>query len=391
MATPVPTLHRALTTLTKQQAQALQLTHDMLRIQVLMHLFRIAVSLALLPVDNTVLLAAYAAGYLPSTSTSPRPPPRRKPLIPKTVLITGINTPHGLTLARHFYAAGHRVIGACITSTTIPPGSSKSRVLSGYYRIPRTAYIPGLIDVVQREGVDLWIPCADEDLWDSHHNTNTNTNNHNNHNHTNSNNNGSSKNGGGSSSSSNSSSSNEAKGTIESRTNCKCISFDSDICGIFNNRDRFLAWAREKGFPVVEECEVVSRDAIHKILNRSRGKVFSVGRGDEGRVVLPKRTMSLTYSEVSEMKISRERPWVLVQESRLGDGAVCGSCGWVCGWGDGREAFAGGAGGGGAGGGVFGGVGGAAYEWGGGEWVEGCRGGDGGGDVHDTTDADAGG
>jgi hypothetical protein len=36
-------------------------------------------------------------------------------------------------------------------------------------------------------------------------------------------------------------------------------------------------------------------------------------------VVLPKRTLSKTYSEVSEIQISQELPWVLQQQTRLGE------------------------------------------------------------------------
>ncbi|PWY79134.1 hypothetical protein BO70DRAFT_54973 [Aspergillus heteromorphus CBS 117.55] len=314
----------------------------MLQIQVFVHLFRIAISLALLPLDNTILLAAYASEYIhiplpgaPTTSISSggggggTHADRRRcdgsgngEFKARTVLITGINTPHGLALARRWYWEGYRVIGVDVAGSGhgyghgygkglglglglgVRSGGGKSRVLGGYYRIPAPAsstgagagsgsgYVARLVDVVQREKVDVWIPCSefglgvDLGLEDG-----------------------------------------AAKRVIEGRTECKCVTLDGEMAGVFGDREEFLGWLRDRGLPVVERHEVVSRDAIHKILHRSPGKVYRVRRGSLGvgmsegegeGVMLPKRTLSLTYSEVSEMQISREKPWVLVQQSRLG-------------------------------------------------------------------------
>ncbi|PYI00211.1 hypothetical protein BO78DRAFT_402196 [Aspergillus sclerotiicarbonarius CBS 121057] len=109
-----------------------------------------------------------------------------------------------------------------------------------------------------------------------------------------------------------------AKGVVEARTECKCVTLDRGMVEVLADREAFLRFLVEKGLPVVERHEVLSRDAVHKILHRSPTKVWNMQREDDREVVLPKRTLSLTYSEVSEIRISRERPWTLQQQTRLG-------------------------------------------------------------------------
>ncbi|GLA57697.1 hypothetical protein AtubIFM54640_005489 [Aspergillus tubingensis] len=292
-------LRRALTT----KSRSLQTPRcSLLQLQVLVHLFRVAISLALLPLDNTILLAAYAAGYFPfSLTDSNKTGARRRAAAlrdsqfkPRTVLVTGIDTPYGLAIARGWYYSGHRVIGAEVVGgddqSGVACGESMSRVLSGYYRI--TTGVPGgttkgyaaqILDVVMKENVDVWIPCSEETEGEEDA---------------------------------------VAKGVVEARTGCKCVTLDRGMVDILSksssDREAFLAFLVEKGLPVVERHEVLSRDAVHKILHRSPTKVWNMRRADDREVMLPKRTLSLTYSEVSEIRISRERPWMLQQQTRLG-------------------------------------------------------------------------
>lgn len=247
------------------------------------HILRICLSLSLLPVDNAILAIAVFLAFFRSTT---RKAPRSVGFYPKTVLITGIGTAHGLTLARAWAAEGHRVVGADVTDLDLPvrSGGSMSNALVAFYRIRKDHYISRLLDTIHREKVDLWIPCSPKatSIDDA-----------------------------------------TARQVIESRTGCKCITLDSELAACFAHPDSFRKYVTEKGLPMLEYHKVQSRDSVHRILHRSPSKSYQISRAaastDEKTVLLPKRTMSKTYNLVSEIQISKERPWILQQQSRLGD------------------------------------------------------------------------
>ncbi|KAJ5087731.1 hypothetical protein N7456_011347 [Penicillium angulare] len=258
--------------------------------RVFWHIFRISLSIGLLFLDNSILLATILLARLHSTSSSNR---RQEALqdvhfYPKTVLITGIGTSSGLALARAWEAAGHRVVGVDVTDLDfrlpVRSGGGMSKTLVAFYRVPKDHYLSRILDIIQREKVDIWIPCspkasAIEDA--------------------------------------------TAGQVVERRTNCKCIAFDPDTTACFRNTDTFRQYLTEKKLPVLEHHQVQSRDSIHKILNRSPSKSYHMRRLSSGpkeaAVILPKRTLSKTYSDVSEIQISQEIPWVLQQQPRLGE------------------------------------------------------------------------
>lgn len=113
--------------------------------QTFWHLFRISVSFALLFADNTILITAAILARLQSVVLARWDRTTRCDVqfYPKTVLITGIGTPHGLTLARAWAAGGHRVIGADVADLDLPvrSGGSMSRALFAFYRVPKDHYI----------------------------------------------------------------------------------------------------------------------------------------------------------------------------------------------------------------------------------------------------------
>lgn len=249
------------------------------------HFFRICISFSLLFVDNTILLAAVILSRLRYSPTWNRRQAALQSVhfYPKTVLITGIGTPQGLALARAWDAEGHRVVGADVTDLDLPirSGGSMSRSVLVYYRVPKDHYISRILDIVHREKVDVWIPCspkasAVEDA--------------------------------------------TARQVIESRTNCRCIAFDAGLAACFIKPDSFRQFLAERDLPVLERHQVRSRDSIHKILHRSPTKSYRLSSSaDKRAVILPKRTLSTTYAEVSEIKISEDSPWVLQQQHRLGE------------------------------------------------------------------------
>jgi hypothetical protein len=74
--------------------------------------------------------------------------------------------------------------------------------------------------------------------------------------------------------------------------------------------------------PVPETHQVVSRAAVHNVLNgakagRKKYIMKTIGVDDASRAsaltVLPKRTLSQTYNHVSRLSISESTPWVLQQ------------------------------------------------------------------------------
>ncbi|KAJ5417218.1 uncharacterized protein N7487_000768 [Penicillium crustosum] len=240
--------------------------------RVFWHLLRICLSFSLIFVDNTILVVAGLLAYLRSTANRRQATKRNVRFYPKTVLITGIGTTHGLNLARSWAVEGHRVVGADVTDLDLPvrSGGSMSKALVAFYQIPKDHYISRLLDVIHREKVDLWIPCSPKasSIEDA-----------------------------------------TAQQVVENHTSCKCITFDTELAACFAHPDSFR--------------QVQSRDSVHKILHRSPSKSYQIFRAapsaNEKAMLLPRRTLSKTYTVVSEIQISQDRPWILQQQSRLGE------------------------------------------------------------------------
>ncbi|KAJ5576196.1 hypothetical protein N7535_003122 [Penicillium sp. DV-2018c] len=205
---------------------------------------------------------------------------------PRTVLITGIGTAHGLALARSWAAEGHRVIGADVTDLNLPvrSGGSLSKAIVAFYQISKDHYVSRLLDIIQREKVDLWIPCSP-----------------------------------------NSTSIEDAmtRQVIENRTSCKCIALQTELATCFADPHSFRLYLIEQDLPVLEYHTVGSRDAVHKVLHRSPNKSYQISRATpsvtDKALLLPKRTLSNTYTSISEIQITKERPWILQQQARLGE------------------------------------------------------------------------
>ncbi|KAL2843894.1 hypothetical protein BJY01DRAFT_264152 [Aspergillus pseudoustus] len=270
--------------------QILPLMRRLLQSQIHRHFFHIALSLVFLPLDNTILFVAAILSCL--SSWFPQLGLRSRHNIlqdegfyPKTILVTGINTPHGLRVARCCYFEGHRVIGADITDSRVTSGESMSKAVFAYYCIQKARYIPNLLDMVQKEKVDIWIPCSEEAPAAENA---------------------------------------MAKQAIEGRTSCKCITLDSDLSSQWNRPESFLEYLEGNSLPVVENHQVHSRDSIHRILHRSPTKVYHIRQTaaaprQDRIIVLPKRTLSSTYTQVSEIQVSKDSPWLMQQHARLGE------------------------------------------------------------------------
>ncbi|KAL4981016.1 hypothetical protein BDW66DRAFT_163974 [Aspergillus desertorum] len=242
--------------------------------QVLSHLFRIVISLLFLPLNSFILCVALATAHT-----------ARRAICPKTILVTGIDTPHGLHLARCWYNQGHRVVGADIAEARFPSGGSLSRALVAHYRFSKSHYVSRLLDIVVREKVDIWIPCAqDTSAIDD----------------------------------------GMAKQAVESRTSCRCVTLDTELASQWSRSESFVQYLINHGHPIVEHHEVQFRDSIHRILHRSPAKAYLIRKTTSavnmGKfIILPKRTLSSTYSEVSGIQVSKDSPWIMQQHARLGE------------------------------------------------------------------------
>lgn len=249
----------------------------------------ILVSLFFLPLDTGLLFLAYFLGFITGASPKRRRIRSSPTFYPKTILVTGVGMNKGLHLARMFHEAGHDVVGADFEPNNIPVMARLSRALHKFYRLtppdPSTgasAYIHNLLSIVRREKIDLWVSCSDvvSQLDDA-----------------------------------------RAKELIERRTPCKAIQLDAPLVETLHPKDSFITHVASYGLTVPETHLVTSRGAVHKILNSTAVEekqyiLKKVGIDDsprQGQTVLPRPSMSETYSFVSSLDISAATPWVLQQ------------------------------------------------------------------------------
>lgn len=81
-----------------------------------------------------------------------------------TILLTGTRAPATLDLARRLWREGHRVVG--VDSLRRPLGRG-SRAFASHHRVPsprfeRAAFIDAVLEIAEREGVDLIWPTCEE-------------------------------------------------------------------------------------------------------------------------------------------------------------------------------------------------------------------------------------
>lgn len=142
-------------------------------IHVLQNASLILLSLLLLPLCSAI--AVLSSCISPYTRTSRHIAHHRRwraqssaTFRARTVLVTGIGMSKGLHLARAFYRAGHRVIGADVEPGRIPVCGHFSTAIARFYRLTKAdseqgpaRYVQELIEIINKEGVELWVPCSD--------------------------------------------------------------------------------------------------------------------------------------------------------------------------------------------------------------------------------------
>lgn len=259
----------------------------------LQNAFLIFISVLFLPLSTVILFFSYIIRPVFNPNAAHRNHIRQSPsFLPKTILVTGVGMSKGLTLARAFYEAGHDVIGADFEPYGIPVSGRFSRALRTFYTLPvpnerdgSAHYIHELLRITRREKVDLWVSCsgvssAVEDA--------------------------------------------QAKEVLERRSDCIAIQFDVATTLALHEKDTFIQRTRELGLPVPETHNVTSRAAVHKVLHSPAAAKKNyimkyVGTDDATRgnmTLLPRRSLSETYSHVSKIPISVTKPWVLQQYIR---------------------------------------------------------------------------
>ncbi|KAI1799450.1 hypothetical protein F4811DRAFT_557816 [Daldinia bambusicola] len=197
----------------------------------------------------------------------------------------------GLTLARAFYASGHRVIGADIEDPHIPCPGRYSRSLSAFYRLPKSTgksgpeeYIRQLVNIVDIENVKLWVSCSGvtNAVQDA-----------------------------------------QAKEAIEQRTLCKCIQFDVQTTSTLHEKGSFIEACKNLGLSIPETYQVKSTYDTSRILssciasNPDRRYILKpVGMDDIHRgdmTILPLASEEETRHHICQLPISDSNPWILQQ------------------------------------------------------------------------------
>lgn len=247
----------------------------------------VLLSFLFIPLDFTILCLSYGARivlwpHLRITGKNHAQASNRR-----TVLVTGVGMTKGLVLARLFNKAGHKVIGADFEPYASVPGRV-SNSLAKFYRLEKPApsagsgnYIQGLLNVILKERVDLWVSCsgvasAVED--------------------------------------------GEAKEVVENRTQCKAVQFDVATTQTLHEKHTFIQHTREIGLHVPETHHITNREDVDRALEEApAGRKYimkPIGMDDAARgdmTLLPKASLSETNSHLDRLRISTKSAWILQQ------------------------------------------------------------------------------
>lgn len=250
----------------------------------------IALSFLALPLDTLILLCVYALNLWSRSDVELRRDARRQnaSFKPKNILVTGVGMTKGLSLARLFYEAGHNVTGADFEPQGALVCGRVSKSIKRFYKLERpnasagsARYIEGLLEIVGREKIDLWVSCsgvasAVED--------------------------------------------GEAQQVIEARTACRAIQFDVATTQMLHEKHTFIARAKKIGLTVPDTHTITSHDAVESALKDApKGRSYimkPIGMDDSTRgdmTLLPKATKAQTTQHLAKLRISEKAPWILQQ------------------------------------------------------------------------------
>lgn len=206
--------------------------------------------------------------------------------------MTGVGMSKGLTLARTFYRAGHRVIGADFEDHMIPVCGHFSKSIDAFYRLSRPGsetggarYIKDMIDIIKKENVEIWVSCSGiaSGVKDG-----------------------------------------EAAEVIEKETKCKAIQFGLTLTATLHEKHSFIDNTRELGLNVPDTHLVTSETESLAVLypekpKSSQGMKYvmkSVFLDDSSRAdmtLLPRSTLKETEIHIKRLNPTPFRPFVLQQ------------------------------------------------------------------------------
>ena len=258
----------------------------------------ICLSLFFLPIDTFIVFWSYAISLVhPVRAEKHRKYVRstRTPYFePKTILVTGVGMTKGLALARIFYSAGHNVIGADFEPAYLPTASGRaSRALRAFHKLVKpdggrekqAQYTQGLLDIIRKEQVDIWVSCsgvasAVEDGM--------------------------------------------AKEMVETVTKCKAVQYDVATTKRLHEKHSFMEYTKSIGLPIPDTQTVTSKAAALTFLDEAKdtGRKYImkyIGTDDAVRgdmTLLPLATPAQTKAHISRFGISDDRPWILQQYIR---------------------------------------------------------------------------
>ena len=257
----------------------------------------IAISASLAPLTGYILLCSYALQALLPRLFDHHAAPRNVRHPSLKILISGINTSAGLSLARSLHQAGHYIVGTDCQLNHVPGIGRVSRAVKRFHTLPvpedelgTTEYVHALLRVVEKEKVAIWISCSafTSPMEDS-----------------------------------------LAKEIIERKTECRCLAFNMHTTSSLMDIQEFLGQIKDMGLPAPESHEVTSRDELHKVLRIAAepSRSFTIAKtrskhaaSDASNAVkrasrsLPGRSISETYQLVSEIPISPQEPHVIEED-----------------------------------------------------------------------------
>ena len=227
---------------------------------------------AALPVNLVVTAVALARGAVVGA------PARETPDRPRTVLISGGKMTKALALARAFHVAGHRVVLVESARYRLT-GHRFSRAVDAFHVVPTPddpGYVDALVDVVRREGVDVYVPvCSPVSSWYDA----------------------------------------LAKPVLEQF--CEVLHGDAEAIGTVDDKAAFAAAAQSAGLPVPDTHRVTSAAEVEAFAFPADGAPYvlkSIPYDPVNRLdltPLPRPIAEETAALARSKPISPETPWIL--------------------------------------------------------------------------------
>ncbi|HEY2220777.1 ATP-grasp enzyme [Actinomycetospora sp.] len=231
-----------------------------------------ALLLTALPANLVVTGAALARAAVVGA------PPRETPERPRTVLLSGGKMTKALALARAFHAAGHRVVLVESARYRLT-GHRFSRAVDAFHTVPAPedpGYVDALVDVVRREGVDVYVPvCSPASSWYDA----------------------------------------LAKPVLEQY--CEVLHGDAEAIATVDDKAAFAAAARSSGLAVPDTHRVTSADDVAEFDFPPGGPAYvlkSIPYDPVARLdltPLPRPTLAQTTAVAAAKPISPGTPWIL--------------------------------------------------------------------------------